>query len=115
MDDRTELSDPMPWTVVARNLPEHARNPIHTDAGAHAAGLPRALVAGGSWVHTRSIVRHHGLVPAGAVAMVRSRVVHGFQAHGERALLDVRVVVADSVVADSVVASLEHEAIVRLP
>jgi hypothetical protein len=32
--------------VVARNLPEHARNPIHTDAGAQAAGYPRALVAG---------------------------------------------------------------------
>lgn len=32
--------------VVACNLPEHARNPIHTDAGAQAAGFPRALVAG---------------------------------------------------------------------
>lgn len=32
--------------VVARNLPEHAGNPIHTDAGARAAGFPRALVAG---------------------------------------------------------------------
>jgi len=35
-----------PWSVVARNNPEHARNPIHTDAGAQAAGFPRALVAG---------------------------------------------------------------------
>lgn len=34
------------WEVVARNLPEHARNAIHTDAGAQAAGFPRALVAG---------------------------------------------------------------------
>lgn len=34
------------WQVVARNLPEHARNPIHTDAGAQAAGFRRALVAG---------------------------------------------------------------------
>jgi len=34
------------FTVVAANLPEHARNPIHTDAGAQAAGFPRALVAG---------------------------------------------------------------------
>ena len=32
--------------VVARNLAEHARTPIHTDAGAQAAGFPRALVAG---------------------------------------------------------------------
>jgi acyl dehydratase len=35
-----------PWSIVARNLPEHARNPIHTDAGARAAGFDRALVAG---------------------------------------------------------------------
>ena len=32
--------------MTAANLPEHARNPIHTDAGARAAGFPRALVAG---------------------------------------------------------------------
>ncbi|MGO9195532.1 MAG: MaoC/PaaZ C-terminal domain-containing protein [Acidimicrobiales bacterium] len=36
----------LPWSIVARNLPEHARNPIHTDAGAKAAGFERALVAG---------------------------------------------------------------------
>ncbi len=35
-----------PWSIVARNLPDHASNPIHTDAGAQAAGFPRALVAG---------------------------------------------------------------------
>jgi MaoC like domain len=34
------------WSVVAQNLPEHASNPIHTDAGARAAGFERALVAG---------------------------------------------------------------------
>ncbi len=39
-------SDVAAWTVTARNLPQHARNPIHTDAGAQAAGFPRALVAG---------------------------------------------------------------------
>ncbi len=37
---------PQTWTVRARNLPEHANNRIHTDAGARAAGFPRALVAG---------------------------------------------------------------------
>jgi hypothetical protein len=37
---------PTPWTVTAQNLPEHRRNPIHTDEGARAAGFPRALVAG---------------------------------------------------------------------
>lgn len=36
----------LPWSIVARNLPEHAGNPIHTDAGAKAAGFERALVAG---------------------------------------------------------------------
>jgi MaoC like domain len=35
-----------PFEVVARNLPEHANNAIHTDAGAQAAGFPSALVAG---------------------------------------------------------------------
>jgi acyl dehydratase len=39
-------STPLPWSIVARNLPEHARNRIHTDAGAREAGFPRALVAG---------------------------------------------------------------------
>lgn len=34
------------WNIVARNLPEHAINPIHTDLGAKAAGFERALVAG---------------------------------------------------------------------
>jgi hypothetical protein len=34
------------WAVVARNLPEHAWNSIHTDEGARAAGFPAALVAG---------------------------------------------------------------------
>jgi len=37
---------PQPWTVAARNLAEHVNNPIHTDAGARAAGFPSALVAG---------------------------------------------------------------------
>ena len=35
-----------PWSVTAVNLPEHGENPIHTDAGAIAAGFPGALVAG---------------------------------------------------------------------
>lgn len=35
-----------PWKIVARNLPDHGSNPIHTDSGAQAAGFPRALVAG---------------------------------------------------------------------
>jgi acyl dehydratase len=38
--------DPGPWHVQAVNLPDHAGNAIHTDAGARAAGFPGALVAG---------------------------------------------------------------------
>ncbi len=40
------MNAPAPWQVVARNHPAHAGNPIHTDAGARAAGFPGALVAG---------------------------------------------------------------------
>ena len=235
---------PVEWSIVAQNLPEHARNPIHTDAGAQAAGFPRALVAGvttyaymthplvvawgedwltrgggeirfrrpvfdqdvlrcvpvfednavlveaitsepeqpraifravrdggevkplrdgevlpskefqlidtfscdygsragdefpfyadrglvhpavwpalandivynyvarGSWVHMRSIIRHHATAPVGATAELRSVVVKRFESHGERAVLDVHIVVDNKVVA-----SLEHEAIVAL-
>jgi hypothetical protein len=250
-------TEPQLWTIAAQNLPEHARNPIHTDAGAQAAGFPRALVAGvttyaylthpvaaawgrdwvahgggevrfrrpvfdgdqlvcapvnhlveagvakveihaltaetgqpdqpravftawsradsapelrpgealtdidlelsgewgadygeragdllslyrdhhivhpavwtaianqvvhtqvarGSWIHTRSIVRHHGLAPVGARALVRSNVVRRFEAHGERAILDVEIRISTNG-AEAVVATLEHEAIVALP
>jgi hypothetical protein len=236
---------PVEWSIRAQNLPEHARNPIHTDAGAQAAGFPRALVAGvttyaymthplivawgedwlargggevrfrrpvfdhdvlkcvpvavgeafevhaitsepeqpraifravrdggevlplrdgevlpskefqlidtfscdygsragddlsffadrgivhpavwpalsndivynyvarGSWVHMRSIIRHHATATVGATAELRSVVVKRFESHGERAVLDVHIVVEGQVVA-----SLEHEAIVALP
>jgi acyl dehydratase len=37
---------PETWTVMARNLRDHAGNAIHTDAGAIAAGFESALVAG---------------------------------------------------------------------
>lgn len=40
------MAEPCTWDIVAVNLPEHARNPIHTDEGARAAGFPSALVAG---------------------------------------------------------------------
>ena len=67
-------------------------------------------VARGSWVHMRSIIRHHATAPVGATAELRSVVVKRFESHGERAVLDVHVVVNNQVVA-----SLEHEAIVALP
>lgn len=39
-------TDLVAWSAPAVNLAEHADNPIHTDAGALAAGFPSALVAG---------------------------------------------------------------------
>ncbi len=50
------------WSVRARNLPEHADNPIHTDEGARAAGFESAMVAG-TTVHaylTRPVVEAWG-------------------------------------------------------
>ena len=91
---------------------------LYTDHGVvHPAVWPalgnyvvHRLVARGSWVHTRTIVRHHALAPAGGFAFIHSTVVRRFQSHGERAVLDVHIEVDDVVVA-----SLEHEAIVALP
>jgi hypothetical protein len=40
------MAEFVPWTVMARNLPEHAGNAIHTDEGARRAGFAGALVAG---------------------------------------------------------------------
>jgi hypothetical protein len=67
-------------------------------------------VARGSWIHTRSIIRHHGTAESGAVADVSAVVVRRFESHGERAVLDVHIEVDGRLVA-----SLEHEAIVALP
>lgn len=239
---------PRPWSVIARNLPEHAVNAIHTDAGARAAGFPAALVAGvttyvslchpvlaawgepwlahgggevrfrspvfagdelrlvptadpggdavvveahvarepgralavfravphagpplaeragedlptlevrldgdfgadygvragdplplcperglvhpavwpalgnrttsahlvrGAWIHLRSVVRHHEAVPAGVTVAVHARVVDRFERSGERAVVDVRVVLEGRTVV-----TLEHESIIALP
>jgi acyl dehydratase len=234
------------WSVEARNLPEHAGNPIHTDAGARAAGFPSALVAGvttyaylthpavaawgrdwlehgggevrfrapvlagdrvectprldgdqwhvdaicpaqernpratfalmrdsgppptprsgdelpsrrivlgerygadygsragddlaiyqaagivhpavwpalanhvystdlvdGPWIHTRSIIRHHAVGPAGAAIDVHATVVDRFDRHGERAVCDIVIEHRGTILA-----TIEHEAIVRLP
>ncbi len=66
-------------------------------------------VARGSWIHTRSIVRHHGLALAATTADVHATVVRRFESRGERAVLDVRIEVDGLVLA-----TLEHEAIVAL-
>jgi hypothetical protein len=67
-------------------------------------------VARGSWIHMRSIVRHHGIARDGAIAELDAVVVRRFEAHGERAIIDIHISVEGEVVA-----SLEHEAIVALP
>lgn len=67
-------------------------------------------VARGSWVHTRSIVRHHAPVATGALVSVVARVVDRRDGSlGERAVLDVHITAGGTVVA-----SLEHEAYVAL-
>lgn len=67
-------------------------------------------VARGSWVHTRSIIRHHAAARDGGTAVVRSVIVRRFESSGERAVADIHIDV-DGVT----VATLEHEAIVSLP
>jgi acyl dehydratase len=88
---RNGIVHPAVWPALANHV-------VHTE------------VACGSWIHTRSIVRHHALAPAGETAEVHATVVRRFESHGERAVLDVHIVVNGEVVA-----SLEHEAIVALP
>lgn len=63
----------------------------------------------GSWIHTRSIIRHHAIGPAGASVDVHATVVDRFDRHGERAVCDI-VIEHEG----TVLATLEHEAIVRL-
>ena len=87
----TGLVHPAVWPALANNM-------VHTE------------VARGSWIHTRSIVRHHATAVGGAIAEVSAVVVRRFESHGERAVLDVHITV-DGVL----VATLEHEAIVALP
>jgi len=81
---------PAVWPALANHL-------VHTE------------LARGAWVHTRSIIRHHGVGRVGATATVHGVVVDRFQRSGERAVLDV-VIEIDG----EIVATLEHEAIVAL-
>jgi acyl dehydratase len=76
------MSEFVPFHVDAANLPEHARNVIHTDVGAQAAGFTRALVAG---VTTYAYLTHpiaaawglHWLGNGGATLSLRSPVFAG--------------------------------------
>ncbi len=74
------VQQPIEWSIKAQNLPEHARNPIHTDAGAQAAGFPRALVAG---VTTYAYLTHPLIVAWGEDWLARQ---HQYELDCARAL-----------------------------
>jgi len=63
----------------------------------------------GSWIHTRSIIRHHDVGPAGATVTVRATVVDRFVRRGERAVVDIAIELDGRPIA-----TLEHEAIIDL-
>jgi hypothetical protein len=70
-----------------------------------------AELVSGPWIHLRSTIRHHALARAGATADVHAVLIDRFHRRsGERAIVDV-VIEVDG----EPVASLEHEAIIRLP
>ncbi len=73
--------------------------------------ITHAQVVRGSWIHTRSVIRHHALAMAGSSAFIEATVIDRFtRSTGERAILDVTIDV------DGVrVATIEHEAIIALP
>ena len=85
------LVHPAVWPTLANDV-------VHTE------------IATSSWVHTRSIIRHHARVTAGSHAEIHGTIVDRFTAHGERVVVDFHIVVDGNVVA-----SLEHEAIISLP
>jgi hypothetical protein len=63
----------------------------------------------GSWIHTRSIVRHHDVGPAGATVDVRTTVVDRYRRGGERAVCDVSIELDGRPIV-----TIEHEAIIDL-
>lgn len=63
----------------------------------------------GAWIHTRSIIRHHGAGPAEGTVDVHATVVDRFERHGQRAVIDVLIEHEGRPIA-----TLEHEAIVDL-
>ena len=65
----------------------------------------------GPWIHVRSRIFHEGLGVPGAAIRTEATLVERFDSRaGERAIVDLRIY-AD----DRPVATVEHEAIIRLP
>jgi acyl dehydratase len=89
--EREHIVHPAVWPAIANNI-------FTTD------------LVRGSWIHTRSIIRHHAPGPAGATVDVHATVIDRFERSGERAVVDVRIELDGTALA-----TLEHEAIVRLP
>jgi acyl dehydratase len=108
------------WEVVARNGPAHAANPIHTDAGARAAGFPAALVAGvtvHAWL-THPVVEHWGdewLRRGGGDVRFRQPVFDGDRVAVPARAGEDGTLVVEAVVAGDARAALVASAPVTLP
>lgn len=88
--DHRKIVHPAVWTALANRV-------FHTQ------------VVRGSWIHTRSVVHHHGFAYEGETATTETTVVERFVRSGERAIADVVITVGDRPVA-----TIEHEAIIDL-
>lgn len=64
----------------------------------------------GPWIHTRSVIRHHGLAHAGDTVDVHTTVIDEFERKGRRAVCDITIELAGVTIV-----SIEHEAIIELP
>ena len=87
----SELVHPAVWPAIANRI-------FSTD------------LVRGSWIHTRSVIRHHGVARRGDTVDVTANVVDRFERHGERAVVDIRIGLRGRPIA-----SVEHEAIIALP
>ena len=85
-----QLAHPVTWLQIANRV-------FSTD------------LVDGSWIHTRSIVRHHAPGPLGATVDVHATVVDRYERGGTRAVVDLLIEHQGRPVA-----TLEHEAIVDL-
>jgi hypothetical protein len=77
--------------------------------GVREGRVPHPLV-NGSWIHTRSLVPHHGTVTLGDAITIETTVVDRFTSRaGKRAIADVRITSGGRPVA-----SIEHEAVIEV-
>ena len=86
----SELVHPAVWPAIANRI-------FSTD------------LVRGSWIHTRSTIRHHGVARRGDTVDVTANVIDRFERRGERAVVDLRIELRGRPIA-----SVEHEAIIAL-